>query len=96
MGFSKVELQVDSSIVVGLTKSGNALGMYNFSFLSRIWWLIHKIWEVKTSHTYREVNYYTYALVKYVATSEEDFSKVIRYLIYTDDVGSSTPRLIWL
>lgn len=94
MGFSKVDLQVDSSTVVGLIKSDNNLGMNNFSLLNRIWWLLERIGDVKISHTYREANHCANALAKY--EGGEDYPEIITHLVHSDVVGSFVPKLILL
>lgn len=96
MGFSKVDLQVDSNTIVGLIKSDNNLGMNNFSLLNRIWSLLERIGDVKISHTYREANHCADALAKYEVNSGEDYSKIVRHLVHSDVVGSSIPKLILL
>lgn len=102
LGFSKVELNVDSTIIIGMLNSGNATGIDSISLLDRIMWLMKRIWELKVNHTYREANHYVDALVKYEATSGEDlrfgedFPEIISHLMHSNSLGSSVPRLILL
>jgi len=56
MGFTAVELNVDSLLVVNIIRSGKESNASGRSLVQNIRQLLQINWEVKVKHSYREVN----------------------------------------
>jgi ribonuclease HI len=99
-GFMKVEVSVDSQIVINSIKNedgGNAMG---YRLVQRIRQMLELNWEINISHSYREANRCADGLVKLTFTLLDDFQfhDVCTEFIngyFDDDVsGVSTPHLV--
>lgn len=71
LGFSRVELNVDSTVIIEMLNSGNATYMDGYSLVKQIMRLMKIFEEVKVIHTYRKVNLCAYALSKFGIESGE-------------------------
>jgi 3-mercaptopyruvate sulfurtransferase SseA len=102
MGFTKVELNIDSVAVVQVltvrrtsSHTGNALA-------KRIWKLLDMDWTIEISHTYREANKCADAMANLGCSLDYDIvfydmcPDSICEIFTNDNKGISTPRLIRL
>ncbi|KAK2425118.1 Polynucleotidyl transferase, ribonuclease H superfamily protein [Trifolium repens] len=105
LGFRKVELNIDSEVVVRVLMKGSSTSASGCSLLKRIWNLLKEDWLIEVSHTYREANKCVDALANIGCTLA---AKCVFYDrcpaqimdMYKFDLlgplGNSTPRLICL
>ncbi|MCI26287.1 putative non-LTR retroelement reverse transcriptase, partial [Trifolium medium] len=97
MGFTNVELSIDSQAVVHVIQAGRMQGS---TVLKKIRRVMKRDWIVKVSHEYREANKVLDALpnigcsIEYDVIFYEDFSSEIRHILVSDELGNGTPRLI--
>lgn len=83
LGFSRVELNVNSIITIEMLKSRQATNMDRYSLVKQILHLMKMFEEVKVAHTYREANLCANALAKFGVESGEDMvlEKEISYFM---------------
>ncbi|KAG7556617.1 Ribonuclease H-like superfamily [Arabidopsis suecica] len=99
---TRVELEVDSEIVVGFLKTGIS-DSHPLSFLVRLCYgFISKNWIVRISHVYREANRLADGLANYAFSLPLDFHSLIstpdcvNSIMLEDTRGSSYPRHVRL
>lgn len=97
---TRVELEVDSEIVVGFLKTGIG-DSHPLSFLARLCYgFISKDWIVRISHVYREANRLADGLANYAFTLPLGFHffhsspDVVDSVRLEDTSGTSCPRLV--
>jgi ribonuclease HI len=102
LGFSRVELNIDSQAVVQAIKSKCSHSLVGGSLLKQIWRLLEMDWEVEVSHIYREANKCADALANigcsldYETLYYDVCPAQLSDLVATDSMGISTPRLIFV
>ena len=99
-GFLRVELLVDSQVVVNtisFAKGGSPTGR---TLVQNIRRLLELDWEVKICHSYREANYCADALANlacdggFTMISYEQCPAQVNSIYLADVVGAYTPRLV--
>jgi len=99
-GFFRVELHVDSQVVVNtisFAKGGSPIG---WTLVKNIRRLLELDWEVKICHSYREANSCAYTSVNLVCDGGftmilyEQCSARVSSSYLADVVGAYTPRLV--
>jgi ribonuclease HI len=102
LGFSRVELNIDSQAVVQAIKSKCSHSLVGGSLLKQIWRLLEMDWEVEVSHIYREANKCADALANigcsldYETLYYDVCPAQLSDLVAADSMGISTPRLIFV
>jgi len=100
MGFTAVELNVDSLVVVNIVTSGKESNASGRSLVQKIRKLLQMEWEVKVKHSYREANRCADALANIgcIVGNEmmfyESCPTQINHLLAADQAGVTFPRLI--
>ncbi|GAU50453.1 hypothetical protein TSUD_373190 [Trifolium subterraneum] len=99
LGFKKIELNIDSEVVVRVLKNGTSNSAMGSSLLKHIKNLLALDWMVEISHSYREANKRADARANIGCSNSYDTvfydwcPELIRNLYDADIQGSSTPRL---
>jgi len=99
-GFHKVELDVDSKVVVSNLVDGKGGPVTGLSLLTNIISLLELNWEVRICHTFREANSFADALANLACDGGssliiyEQCHVHMRLCFLADYVGVATPRLI--
>jgi ribonuclease HI len=102
MGFTKIELNIDSEAVVRVVQTGRSQSTAGGVLVEQISKMMSLDWEVEVRHTYREANKCADALANYGCMSRVDIQfftccpDFIKELFVADSLGISTPRLISL
>jgi ribonuclease HI len=102
LGFTKIELNIDSEAVVRVVQTGRSQSVAGSVLVEQIYKMMSLDWEVEVRHTYREANKCADALANYGCMSRADIQfftccpNFIKDLFVADNLGISTPRLIVL
>ncbi|GAU46467.1 hypothetical protein TSUD_402340 [Trifolium subterraneum] len=100
LGFKKVELEIDSAIVVDAVNSGETNSAMGIALIRSIRRIIALNWNVKVYHSYRESNLCADAFANLGCALDENIvffdtcSSQIRNLLFADISGHTTLRLI--
>jgi ribonuclease HI len=100
LGFTKIELNIDSEAVVRVVRTGRSQSAAGSVLVEQISKMMALDWEVEVRHTYREANKCADALANYGCMSRDDSQlftccpDFIKNLFDADNLGISTPRLI--
>ncbi|PNX95557.1 ribonuclease H [Trifolium pratense] len=100
LGFSTVELSIDSKAVVHVVISGRTQGADGYAIVKKIRRLLKMDWNVKILHEYREANKCADALANIGCNLDHEVifyeacPMEIGYILLADQLGISTPRLI--
>jgi ribonuclease HI len=100
MGFTSVELHVDSLVVVNTITKGQDINSMGRNIVQRIRQLLQMEWEVKVQHSYREANNCADALANmgcrmgHGMMFYESCPTQISHLLAADQAGISFSRLI--
>jgi ribonuclease HI len=100
LGFMAIELNIDSSVVVQVIKTGRLNSSVGMTLVRNIQRLVNMEWEVRIVHAYRESNQCADALANVGCTLDreiifyDDCPPHIRNLLRYDVMGITTPRLI--
>jgi ribonuclease HI len=100
LGFRRVELHIDSQIVVKIIQEETRVSSSCWSLLRRIRQLLVLDWEVRIQHSYREANKCADMLANIGCDSGgpliyyESCPTPLSFLFAADLVGVATPRLI--
>lgn len=99
---TRVELEVDSELVVGFLKTGIG-DQHPLSFLVRLCHgLLSKDWIVRITHVYREANRLADGLANYAFSLPLGFHSLIdvpddlEVILHEDSLGSTRPRRVRL
>ncbi|MCI14070.1 ribonuclease H protein [Trifolium medium] len=98
MGFQKVELNVDSEVVVRVIKSGKTESAVGVSLTKEIARLMAMEWEVEVTHMYRVANRCADVLANEGCTMNfnmkiyEECPEHLNELVLADSLGLTTPR----
>lgn len=99
---TRLELEVDSQVVVGLLQTGIS-DSHPLSFLVRLCHgFLSRDWIVRISHMYREANYLADGLANYAFSLPLGFHALlvlpsdVESLLNDDVIGSTRPRRIRL
>jgi ribonuclease HI len=102
LGYKKVEISVDSIVVVQVLNKGGTCSAMGLALVKKIKRLIQFEWEIVISHSYREANSCADALASMGCLLDgntvyfEECPAQIRHLLVSDAMGFTTPRLILL
>jgi ribonuclease HI len=100
MGFTKVELNVDSIAVVQVIKKGSLQSGPGSTLAKQIWRMLALDWEVQVNYVYREANKCVDVLANmgcnldYSIRIFDSCPSLIAELFHADNMGFTTPRLI--
>jgi hypothetical protein len=100
MGFSNVELSIDSQAVVQVLKGGKVYSKHGMTILKKIRDKLALDWNVEISHKYRGANKCTGTLANIGCSLDRDVvffvecPLEIRHILLDDELGHSFPRLI--
>lgn len=99
-GFSKIDVQVDSMIVMNQLSNSGPVSVSGAALVNRIRALLSLYWEVRFSHCYREANSCADAMASIGCNQEvilclyEFPPAIVSPLWLADFIGVSTPRVI--
>jgi ribonuclease HI len=99
-GFKKVELSVDSQVVINSIKNGDEGNAMGYRLVQRIRQMLELNWEINISHSHREANRCADGLAELAFTLLDDFQfhdvcpEFIKGYFDDDVSGVSTPRLV--
>jgi ribonuclease HI len=102
LGYTAIDLNVDSLIVAQAIQTGRSRSIMGHSLVKHIRQLMCLDWEVTVSHAFRESNYCADALANYGCSLDSSIvyfdvcPSQLRNLILADKMGISTPRIISL
>lgn len=102
LGMVKVELNVDSNVIVKIFESRKLTDIDGYSLIKKIYNLMEMHEEVKVVHSYMETNLCADVLAKVVADNnediffQEDIPVFIKRLTDIDVKGTRFPRLVML
>jgi ribonuclease HI len=102
LGYKKVEINVDSLVVVQVLKNGSTCSAMGLALVKKIQRLMQLEWDITISHSYREANYCADALANMGCFIDgntvffEECPDQIRHLLVSDAMGYTTPRLVSL
>jgi ribonuclease HI len=91
MGFTNVEVSIDSKVVVQAIHSGRVQGAIGYSLIKRIRSMLDKDWNVEIMHEYREANKCADALARIGCSLEHN---MIIYQGCQNRTGHRTGELI--
>ncbi|PNY12420.1 ribonuclease H [Trifolium pratense] len=100
IGFTMVELNIDSEAVVKVVKARQLGSSSGAALVKQIWRMLDMNWKVEISHTYREANKCADALANLGSTLDkeliffDDCPSHIREICTADRLGITNPRLI--
>jgi ribonuclease HI len=100
MGFTKVELNVDSIAVVQVIKKGSLQSGPGSTLAKQIWRMLALDWEVEVNYVYREANKCADVLANMGCNLDYSIRifyscpSLIAELFHADNMGFTTPRLI--
>ncbi|GAU49779.1 hypothetical protein TSUD_141690 [Trifolium subterraneum] len=100
LGFNKIELNIDSEVVVRVIKTGRSRNVAGSALTDQILKMMTLDWEVEVHHTYREANKCADAMANYgcsIGFDTQYFNSCpvfITELFEADSLGLSMPRLI--
>ncbi|PNX92395.1 ribonuclease H [Trifolium pratense] len=95
LGFSNVELSIDSHVVVHVVSSGRHQGDGGYSIIKKIRRLLRLDWNIKISHEYRELNKCAVGCkLDHDVIFYEACPTKIRDILLVDEQGITSPRLI--
>ncbi|GAU48439.1 hypothetical protein TSUD_100590 [Trifolium subterraneum] len=95
-----IELNIDSSVVVQVIKTGRMKGSPGMTLVRNIQRLVNLEWEVRIVHAYSESNQCADTLANTGCTLDretiyyDDCPPRVRELLLSDVMGITTPRLI--
>jgi ribonuclease HI len=98
--FKKVEVSVDSQIVINSIKNGDGGNAMGYRLVQRIRQMLELNWEINISHSHREANRCADGLAELAFTLLDDFQfhdvcpEFIKGYFDDDVSGVSTPRLV--
>jgi ribonuclease HI len=100
MGFSKVEINIDSVSVVQLLQQRNLHSMSGGTVTRQIWKLLDLNWDIEITHSYREANKCADALANVGCSLGRDIvfydvcPPFLSHFLVEDNLGITTPRLV--
>jgi hypothetical protein len=100
MGFTKVELNIDTEAVVQVIRARQVCNLPDNAIVKQIWRLLDMDWLVEIAHIYREANKCVDALANIGCSLDYDIMyfdscpSQISEIYEKDRVGNTTPRLI--